>query len=573
MYILYYSAAVSGVLLRTILGLPQDKISVKRLDDNPGVLPVRLGNAKIRDYSYTLIHYYDLNPIIVEINKLHLKSLNITTLLNSHTEYLSDTADYLKILKLTQDRVENKIKEIIPHPNRVKRGLINMLGSVFKVVTGNLDASDGERYDRIITELQSNQNRLSENILNQNSLSLNVITKFNDTIIQISKHEQLLESKIKQISLIVQKTTYRENSIYIKIAINAIINIYEFIDSLLQDIENSITFCKLKIMHPSIIKTVDLYTELKSLESRVGVRQLPLPIELETVFLFEKLIDIECFIVNNKVTYLLHIPITSNENFEIFQLYSAPILSQSRFKVILPRSKFIIRNKLHYTYRSQACQEISTEQFLCEKNDLKEIQKNSPCEVRLLASAKDTSTCEQVEIQISQPIINQLASSSKWLLVLPSKEIVKLKCVSQEEEIKLLGTYILDIPNGCQVSINEIFVIAEHKPVNNSIQPILFPDLGETPKMLPLLNLSFHLDDLKLDSLQEIRNEIIAVRPNTTSFEIAKVPSLWTVLIYGLLTIGCTYLIYKKWYQTCRISRTVQEETRSHQPVQLPQMV
>lgn len=149
------------------------------------------------DYRFTLIHYYDLNPIIMEINKLHLKAQNITNILTTHTEYLDDNAIHLQILGISQTRVENKIKEIVPQSQRIKRGLVNMLGSVFKAVTGNLDASDGERYGQIIKQIKSNQNQLAENAFKQNSISLQIISKFNKTVEQAGKHEKLLESKIK----------------------------------------------------------------------------------------------------------------------------------------------------------------------------------------------------------------------------------------------------------------------------------------------------------------------------------------------------------------------------------------
>jgi hypothetical protein len=65
---------------------------------------------------------------------------------------------------------------------------------------------------------------------------------------------------------------------------------YKIIDSILQDIENSITFAKLKILHPSIIKTEDLYFELIKVQDQIGLNQMPLEITLENTFLFEKLI-------------------------------------------------------------------------------------------------------------------------------------------------------------------------------------------------------------------------------------------------------------------------------------------
>lgn len=282
-------------------------------------MPIHLGSAKIKQYTYTFIHYYDLNPILLEINKLHLEAKNTTDLLEKHNEYFTESSNYLKLLKLIQDRVESKIKEIIPHPKRTKRGLVNALGSVFKAVTGNLDANDGERYENLIKDLQTNQNKLEGSILKQNSLSISVIEKFNSTLGKISHNQKLIESKINQIDFYVQKTTYI-NSLFIKDIINQIINVYEVIDSILQDIENSLTFSKLQTMHPSIIKTEDLFLELSKLQNQIGQQIMPLEVNFENTLLFEKIINIECFIFNNKITYLLHIPITYANSFDYYHI-------------------------------------------------------------------------------------------------------------------------------------------------------------------------------------------------------------------------------------------------------------
>ena len=63
---------------------------------------------------------------------------------------------------------------------RTKRGLINGLGSIFKSISGNLDYADGERYDKLIQELQNNQINLVNNIKNQNThLLTNLTIQFN----------------------------------------------------------------------------------------------------------------------------------------------------------------------------------------------------------------------------------------------------------------------------------------------------------------------------------------------------------------------------------------------------------
>ena len=466
------------------------------------------------EYSHNLIHYYDLNPIIIEINKLHYRSENITKSLITHKEYFAETSNYLKILKLTQDRVESKIKEILPHPLRIRRGLVNIVGSVFKAVTGNLDATDGERYENLIKNLENNQNKLADNIRNQNSISTSVIEKFSSTVQQISQNEKLIEGKINQISLIVQNITYKENMHFIKDILNQIINLYEIIDSMLQDIENSITFSKQKIMHPSIITLKNLLQELKHVETIVGTNKLPLEVNFENVFLFEKLMDVDCYILNNKITYLLRVPIINPNNFDYYHLFSVPVLHQSLFKVVIPRDKYLIKNQFRYTHRATPCKEILPNSYLCHKEDLKEIGIKSPCEVQLLQSTISTSTCQQIDVTISEPVINQLDLSDKWLLTLPIEKVLEMKCHSQEERRKLNGTFLVTIPIECQIKIDGLLIANNQRIIDSKMQPMIFPDIEATPIQLPLLNLSFHLQEIKLDELYKLKNKIEANEPH-----------------------------------------------------------
>ena len=524
----------------------QDQITIRKLDDNPGIIPIKLGNAKIKEFTHSLIHYFDLNPIIIEINKLNIKSRNITKTVGAHYEYANDVSNYIKILKITQDRVENKLNDIIPHSLRVKRGLVNGFGTLFKSVTGNLDASDGERYESLIRELQENQKGLQASILKQNSLSITVINRFNFTLSQINNNENLLETKINQISLFVQKTAYRENSLLIKDLINQIINLYEIINSILQDVENSLTFSKLKIIHPSIIKTKDLYFELKKIEQQIGAEHMPMNVTLENTLTFEKLLSLESFVLNNKIIHILNIPIMYSPNFEYFHLYSVPIYRQGRFKVILPRSKYLLKNKLHYAYLEEGCHKTLPNLYTCEREQPKDVQEDNPCIVKLLNSERNTSTCEQTEVKISQVLIDRLENTNQWILVLPKKEIVELRCHNQKEVLNIMGTYLCEVPIGCHLITKSELIFNDHNQINSNKKPILFPDFSNSPSILPVLKLDSHIQKLKLDMLHNLRKEFSENGPHLTFGKITTMPSLWTIIIYGFLIASCVYLGSKK---------------------------
>lgn len=520
---------------------------MKQLNDNPGIIPIKLGTAKLRQSSFTLIHYYDLNPLILEINTLNIKSNNLTLLIYQNKNYTFDSINYLNILNVLQERVNSEINQIIPRSDRIKRGLINALGSVFKTISGNLDASDGERYNTLINNLQTNQKNLAENILKQNSLSLRVINKFNSTVKQILHNEKLLEFKINQIEQIVQGAVYRENSMFIKDTLIQLINIYEIVDNVLQDIENSIAFSKSRIFHSSIVKTEDLFNELINIQNIVGIAKMPLNVTFENILILEKIIEVECYILNNRITYLLKIPLTFKENFDYFHLYSVPVFVKSLFKVVIAKNKFLLKNKLHYTFQTNKCHDTRDQLFICDESDVREVKDQDSCAVQLLDEIQNLSQCHQIEAQISHSFSKQLSSSNNWIYVTPFEEIINLKCLQQEESVRIIGTYLLEIPSNCQVKTNNELITNSQKTIKFKTQPFLFSDFHENTFFIHSVNLSAHIDNVNLDELYKLKSEIKDNKPQLVFEKVSAIPSAWTIGMYVLLFIVCIYVAWKKW--------------------------
>lgn len=508
---------------------------------------MKLGTAKLQQSSFTLIHYFDLNSLILEINKLNIKSNNLTLLINKNKNYTFDSINYLNILNVLQDRVHSELNQIIPRSERIKRGIINALGSVFKTISGNLDASDGERYDTLINNLQTNQKNLAENILKQNSLSLRVINKFNSTVKQILHNEKLLEFKINQIEQIVQGAVYRENSMFIKDALIQLINIYQIVDNILQDIENSIAFSKSRIFHSSIMKTEDLFNELINIQKIVGIDKMPLNVTFENILLYEKFIQVECYILHNRITYLLKIPLTFKETFDYFHLYSVPVYVKGLFKVVIAKNKFLLKNKLHYTFQTNKCHDTRDQLFICDESDVREVKDQDSCAVQLLGEIQNLSQCYQIETKISHSFSKQLSSSNNWIYVTPFEEIMNLKCLQQEESVRVFGTYLLEVPVNCRVKTNNELIFNNQKSIKVKPQPFLFSDFYGNIDLLQSVNLSAHIDNINLDELYKLKSEIKDNKPQLVFEKVSAVPSAWTIGIYVLLSIVCIYVALKKW--------------------------
>lgn len=203
-------------------------------------------------------------------------------------------SNYVKITKYIQETVFDKLDNINIHPsiqtndNRKKRGLINGIGTVFKTITGNLDASDSERYEKILNHLKENQRNLQTQLKYQYSVNNDIIDKFKNTIRDIQHNEKVLESKINQFNNILQSDTTQLNILIAKDLYNQLIILYNAILNILQDIENSITFCKLHKLHPSIIKSLDLFKAIQKMGNNYK-DQFPYEIKQENIADFENM--------------------------------------------------------------------------------------------------------------------------------------------------------------------------------------------------------------------------------------------------------------------------------------------
>ena len=129
-----------------------------------------------------------------------------------------------------------------------------------------MDASDATRINKIMKHLENNQQDLEKQLLNQYSINKQVLQHFNYSVSNIQYNEQLLRNKIIKINTNINNNTGEIELLKIKDLFNQLSMMFNTVLDLLTEIENSITFCAIGAMHPSIIKTADLLLELNRLE-------------------------------------------------------------------------------------------------------------------------------------------------------------------------------------------------------------------------------------------------------------------------------------------------------------------
>lgn len=115
------------------------------------------------------------------------------------------------------------------------------------------------------------------------------------------------EYNINHIAAIVEGTSHGKDMSVIKYVLKRKINIYEILLIVQNDTENFMSCVKLRTMLSSVIKSTDLFKEFRSLKVKQKTEFL-IDLILGHIPLSEKMITIDCFILNNGIIYLHHIP-------------------------------------------------------------------------------------------------------------------------------------------------------------------------------------------------------------------------------------------------------------------------
>lgn len=521
------------------------RIDVINLERNIGILPVKMGTVKLKEYSHNLIHYYDLKILDNEVKKLEIKTNEIKDLLNQNYQNINETSNHFKVINMIKENVETKLSEILPQ-TRQKRGLINGIGSIFKSITGNLDADDGIRYDKLIQQLRDNQVKITGSMKIQSSLSVKLIDEFKIKIQKISNNQNILQERINQITKVIKESNLEV--IVLKDTLARIINIYEIVLSILQDIENSISFAKLGIIHPSIIKPNDLLNELTLLSKYYNPNQIPIQIKSDHLESIMKILKLKCFIYKNQITYIINVPITFVEDFELFRLYPVPIPTsvEGQFKVIIPKSKFIAKNRLDFSFLNAPCIKLNDQQYFCTSEIIESIQKNNPCEIESINNG-NISICKPLLVHPSNILIQRLEHTNQWIFIIRHQQNIRLTCHQQDEVKVLKGSFLITIPFGCRVTSDSKRVVNQDF-ISSSSQPMLFPRLdlsfGKNLQKTPV-----QIENIALEDLSELKwnyeNSIPAVK-DIIDYK----PSVLSLIILGLLIFACFLFLFQKFITT-----------------------
>lgn len=444
---------------------------------------VHLGHARNIASQWELMHYIDLQPIInnyIQNKNTFLKFFNSTRNICKNVQNYAP-----QILENELQKTEILINEIIPETSRFKRGLFNFIGTVEKTLTGVLDADDGERYERNFKNLFNNQQTLKLDFENQLSLNKNFIKKVNNTIFDLSKNQKELAVTITTLSSSMSKFETTQLCVFTESQTALSLIHFEQLNSLLMDISIMQTFSRHSQFHTTMLKPNELLNELKTIQKYLPP-EISLMIEpnLQTLPIFEKMIQVKTYQTNTKLYFILTIPLTYKTTFDYIKLFPLPNKNK---QIILPKGNYLLSNGQSYALTNQPCQLIVENQYICE---IEQITTSDLCVKNLIKHNSDN--CKKITLSQFNNQIIKIKEISTYLLIMYDLEKLQIECTDRPTILKrIIGNYLLTIDSFCKVTIGKNILIPTHKTIT---KPNIYP-LFE----LQMFNISNKQNKLKVN--------------------------------------------------------------------------
>lgn len=537
-----------------MMALPVLALHLRTLADNPGILPVREAKAYMQTDHWTIIKNFNLTKIgddltytvhsFREFNNLVKDNVSNTHHLVAWTVHL----DYLRDITI------QKYRQLVPQ-QRFKRGILNPLGSIVKIITGNLDHEDALRYDKLISNLGQNQIDVSKKL----TLVSQIIDSFIETTGNIDHNVDLLEKRMKTLETVLKELVLQKRrsdySTYIMSFYNLFISNFRTIFIRLGEIETALAFSRVGILHQSIVNSTELLYHFKLISNTENL--VYAAIENNLVKL-EETVNIKSYIKHNQLTFIIEVPLTDNNTYNYYKLYALPIFHEAKniTLTIFPRYPFLLAKGMKYLPIEKPCRSLAAgDHYLCT-DDNRASYPEVTCAEQLMRFEDNLTCCVQRPIHIEAVRVQPVAVAT-WILYTRIRTTVTSYCDTDVTKHPVFGTYLITLDEPCELEVSGIRIQRYRiYTESDSMTPIPVINLPLLPaNTVPDAFLSstrtlnmrqVNLDEVKYMTYALKQNELVnsVLRDSDSKFSVVLYVTLTLVLTCCLLFVF--YVLRKK---------------------------
>ena len=508
------------IIIHMTLG---QKLNIYDMTDNKGILPLKLGSAKLIENHLKLIHIVNLTDyenniniirnnverLIDEIEKFNYENSTIT--LQKKLDLVLNST--VIIMKKKFNNLENAFDLIKPInlklDSKVKRGIVDGLGTVIKTITGNMDNNDYHEINNHLKLLKLNQFNITNQLSKQIYINEKMIERFN----KITDHINNQQNIIEKFNALIDKNSLPYYSILTIQYCNQIIYDIELLRNHLENILESINLAKLNVISNHILHPDEI-----SYVTEIFKNQNINLVSKEDVYQF---LELQAYYNETSLIFIIQIPTFYSYSYILYHLNQLPINNNITLNIEKP---YIVINENTYLFLEKPCLKIENT-FYCSKQSLQKI-KDEDCIPNIINDNK--AHCNFIEIE-SNDSINLIQPN--YLLIISENEIVIESTCYQNEKRKIIKGIVLIYFENCIITINNIEYSSKQLKYWDKIE-VMFTKFYDINKIKIIENLNMKkLHKFTLENLKSI--ELLTYSNNENKiYKIIIVILCLNVLIY-----------------------------------------
>lgn len=368
--------------------------------------------------------------------------------------YIESLANNLNITDHLEQTIQFKIKTAHEklagfYPKRSKRGLINALGKVIKLIAGNPDEEDLEIISQDIETLETNTNKIIDNQIKQIRIN-NVLQA---TINRVSKTIKLIKTHIQY-----HDTSFRKDLELINLIFNT-----DILIRTLEDLEEQIAFSKSNRLNKNILSVDEKEYIWKFLDKQ----QINVKFEDEIYKFVQSVVSLQ----NNHIIIIVKLPIIEPKEYRLMQLEPVNV-NGSRIDTSI---RYVARYQQTFFEQRERC-------FLCSNN----LPVNDDCIFNILTNQRAKCLMHK---QPERPIIKEIGTGT---ILIDTHKPVHILDSCGDSQILSVPT-IIETGN-CTVTVQNLTFRSNSKTISKpeyltpifgkEIEPIKHtPDIEEIHQM------------------------------------------------------------------------------------------
>jgi hypothetical protein len=449
--------------------------SIEKYEASPGLYYELLGETTLYNSEWKTIVYVNLKETDSQTEQLG-QYINHVNKLCKSTE-VQNWTDCNHFESLSRDRfrqlqeTERVLDEIIgkPEKGRSKRGALNFVGEVSKILFGTLDADDAEYYNAQIKHFEEESEDMASMLKQQLSIVKASLGTVNATMSDMEYNNRIIKDGVTKLKGYMEKfatdTKTQLDIINVKIIVEGhIAHVNHAMDAIQRNLNlliESVLNAQKGILQPQIVSVRSLMETLQKSASKFPKDTMaPFTLSKDSSHLLLKICDVHIYMKDGILSYVISLPLVNRGIFKTYRVLPLPVEVEQRKFVYTESGNEILcidQTRQYYFLTSREelrlCKVVQAKSYLCKQNQpLLNSHMQEACAVKLLLPRVSIpKICDVRVVHVEHTIWTQLEQRNEWIYFTPFSDSVTIVCSDREPvEIQLRGTGKLSVNSGCK---------------------------------------------------------------------------------------------------------------------------